>query len=258
MFYSRSSGAGRRWVPTHQQVLACALGIARGMAHLHGNGVIHRDLKSPNLLLNTAPTGPWRKTQDSREPAPVMRITDFGLSREAIPAPNQRLTMNLKVGTPVWMSPELLDKQADYSNKVDLYSFAVVLSELLSCELPWKNLAAEGTSLEQAVLEQGRRPELAADTPHLLRDVVEACWRQDAEARPTFDQVVELLERGLDARMSQQQRESALIAVPSPLWDDTGNAPRGSRMGASSSDEDEVRDEEEGLSKSLFNGREAE
>lgn len=87
-----------------------------------------------------------------------MRITDFGLSREAIPAQtNQRMTMNLKVGTPVWMSPELLDKQADYSNKVDLYSFAVVLSELLACELPWKDLAMEGTSLEQAVLEQERR-----------------------------------------------------------------------------------------------------
>jgi serine/threonine protein kinase len=51
--YKDSSVAGRRWVPTHAQVKEMALGIAKGMAHLHGAGVIHRDLKSPNLLLNS-------------------------------------------------------------------------------------------------------------------------------------------------------------------------------------------------------------
>ena len=102
------------------------------MCHLHLHDVVHRDLKSPNILLDTKPKGPWHKTQDCMERAPVVRITDFGLSREAPTQPSQRMTMNLKVGTPVWMSPELLDKQAEYSNKVDLYSYAVVLTELLS------------------------------------------------------------------------------------------------------------------------------
>jgi len=102
------------------------------MCHLHWEQVIHRDIKSPNVLLDTKPAGPWHKTQNSAERAPVPRITDFGLSRELPQQHNQRMTMNLKVGTPVWMSPELLDKQAEYSNKVDLYSYAVVLTELLS------------------------------------------------------------------------------------------------------------------------------
>lgn len=96
-------------------------------------------------------------------------------------------------------------------------------------------------------------PKLAEDTPELLRDVVEACWRQDAEARPTFDQVVELLERGRRGRVSEQERASALIAAPSPLWDAVIES-RGSRMGASSSS-----DEEDGLrKKKLFTGKEGE
>lgn len=71
------------------------------MAVLHDCDVIHRDLKSPNLLLNTPPSGPWRRAANSSEPAPTIRITDFGLSRETLPAAvdfqNQRMTMDLKV-----------------------------------------------------------------------------------------------------------------------------------------------------------------
>ena len=90
------------------------------------------------------------------------------------------------------------------------------------CELPWRSLGPD--QLTQAVLHERRRPAIAADTPDVLREVVEACWRasqrsgsiclqivarggqrvgcagHDPLARPTFDQVVELLNYGLDDR----------------------------------------------------------
>lgn len=92
--------------------------------------------------------------------------------------------MLLQVGTPVWMSPELLDQQAEYSHKVDLYSYAIVLNETLTCELPWRSLRPGRDQLVEAVLEKRERPEIPAETPDYLREIVEACWRHDPEARP--------------------------------------------------------------------------
>ena len=103
------------------------------------------------------------------------------------------------------------------------------------CELPWRSLGPH--QLTEAVLRERRRPAIAADTPDLLRDVVEACWRasqrsgsvclqiaargglrvgcagHDPLARPTFDQVVELLNYGLaDRRLTPEVRARMLTA----------------------------------------------
>ena len=103
------------------------------------------------------------------------------------------------------------------------------------CELPWRSLGPD--QLTQAVLHERRRPAIAADTPDVLREVVEACWRasqrsgsiclqivarggqrgggagHDPLARPTFDQVVELLNYGLDdSRLTPQVRAQMLTA----------------------------------------------
>jgi serine/threonine protein kinase len=98
-----------------------AYGVAKGMYYLHSQFpvVIHRDLKSPNILLGT----------NVRE----VKITDFGLSRLRV----ESYVDTGPGGTPEWMAPELL-RQDPFDEQSDVFSFGVILWELVMCEKPWK------------------------------------------------------------------------------------------------------------------------
>lgn len=102
-----------------------AYGIAKGMYYLHNQYpvVIHRDLKSPNVLLGT----------NVRE----VNLTDFGLSRLRV----ESLVDTGPGGTPEWMAPELL-RQQPFNEQSDVFSFGVILWELVMCEKPWKEVRA--------------------------------------------------------------------------------------------------------------------
>jgi serine/threonine protein kinase len=82
------------------------------------------------------------------------------------------------------MSPELLDQQAEYGREVDLYSFAIVVNEMLTSELPWRSLAPGRHNLVTAVVVEKRRPDIPDDTPIALQEIVEACWQHDPARRP--------------------------------------------------------------------------
>lgn len=154
-----------------------AYGIAKGMAYLHAQYpvIIHRDLKSPNILLGT----------NVRE----VKITDFGLSRLL----QGSFVHTGPGGTPEWMAPELLRQDA-FEEQSDVYSFGVILWELMMCEKPWKD-----DHPMQIVFKVGSRGEkLPTPPPEVcipeIREMIVKCFSKDPKSRPRFSELSKTLE----------------------------------------------------------------
>merc|ERR1719498_556249 len=175
------------------QRLKAALDTAKGMNFLHRQQVVHRDLKSLNLLLAA-------KVVD-QSISPWVKVSDFGLSRFLPLAPSGasgpcHATMTGGVGTALWMAPEVLSGNS-YDEKVDVYSFAIVIYELLTRWIPFDGSGLEPVSIAVAVTT-GRRPDtryVPTDCPTPLCRAMRSCWSHSPCQRPTFDAVIEILKQ---------------------------------------------------------------
>ncbi|KAK8884699.1 hypothetical protein M9Y10_043818 [Tritrichomonas musculus] len=145
-----------------------AIGIASGMASLHSVGIIHRDLKSLNILLD-------------EEMLP--KIGDFGLSRFQDDEISQ---MTADVGTPHWMAPELFES-TNYTNKVDVYAFGMLMWEMYNEDAPFHGMNSVQIAFQ--VSKEGYRPPWPADTPEEFKSFVNLCWHQNPNKRPEFKQI---------------------------------------------------------------------
>ncbi|CAB9518917.1 Ephrin type-B receptor 3 (Fragment) [Seminavis robusta] len=151
-----------------------ACGAARGMAYLHSGDppILHRDLKSANILLNESYTA---------------KVCDFGLSR--LKAQERSMTGNC--GTVQWMAPEVLANQR-YNEKADVYSYGIICTELLTRECPYEGMTAIQCAL--AVLNRDQRPELPKWCPPPLKALIKACVKKNPAERPTFTQIIAALD----------------------------------------------------------------
>jgi hypothetical protein len=157
---------------------AIAMDIARGMHYLHScrPAIVHRDLKSPNLLVDRD----W-----------TVKVCDFGLSRAK---PQTYLTSRSHGGTPEWMAPEILRNEPS-DEKCDVYSFGVVLYELITSKEPWH--ALNQMQVVGAVGFAGQRLQLPAEgvAPGLAA-LVHQCWATKPSERPSFEEILVAL-RGM-------------------------------------------------------------
>ena len=184
-----------------------AIETARGIAYLHHNPhrtVIHRDIKPGNLLLD--------KTNS-------IKVADFGLSKAvdesimAVHLQSQRNLASLKdykkgmrglkrrqpfeqrgyqVGTYIYMPAELFRSKSDYTSKVDVYSYAMILYELFEGRQPFEEYASN-PMYAAAAAAAGVRPEMLR-TPKCVRGIIERCWTEDPKQRPTLLEILRELE----------------------------------------------------------------
>ncbi|CAM6104363.1 unnamed protein product [Calypogeia fissa] len=169
--------------------LRMALDVAKGMNYLHsGNPVIvHRDLKSPNLLVDKN----W-----------VVKVCDFGLSRMKH---NTFLSSKSTAGTPEWMAPEMLRNEPS-NEKCDVYSFGVILWELATLQQPWAGM--NPMQVVGAVGFQYRRLDIPPEMEPGLASIIRECWHDNPNLRPSFSQLMAAL-RPLQRPLSAAQAENS-------------------------------------------------
>lgn len=154
-------------------VVQLALDLARGLSYLHSQKIVHRDVKTENMLLDKNRT---------------VKIADFGVARVEASNPND---MTGETGTLGYMAPEVLNGNP-YNRKCDVYSFGICLWEIYCCDMPYPDLSfSEVTS---AVVRQNLRPEMPRCCPSSLANVMKRCWDANPDKRPEMDEVVSMLE----------------------------------------------------------------
>ncbi|KAG2667590.1 hypothetical protein I3843_15G119500 [Carya illinoinensis] len=154
--------------------LRMALDTARGMNYLHNCSpvIVHRDLKSPNLLVDKN----W-----------VVKVCDFGLSRMKN---STYLSSRSTAGTAEWMAPEVL-RNEPANEKCDVYSFGVILWELSTLQQPWGGM--NPMQVVGAVGFQHRRLDIPNDMDPTIADIIQKCWQTDPKLRPTFAEIMAAL-----------------------------------------------------------------
>ncbi|XP_062234050.1 serine/threonine-protein kinase STY8-like isoform X2 [Phragmites australis] len=176
------------------RLLKAAVDVSKGMDYLHQNGIIHRDLKTANLLM------------DEHE---LIKVADFGVARVKA----ESGVMTAETGTYRWMAPEVIEHKP-YDTKADVFSFGIVLWELLTGKIPYEFL----TPLQAAigVIQEGLRPVIPRGTNPKLTQLLEKCWQQNPVNRPDFTEILHALneiaeEVGMDHNKPHKEKEKGGI-----------------------------------------------
>jgi serine/threonine protein kinase len=145
-----------------------ALDIVNGLNYLHKKNILHCDLKSSNILLTSSY---------------FAKICDFGTSR------NEGIKSN-KLGSIRWLAPEVV-KENELTKSSDIYSCGMVLWEIYSQEIPFKNENNDLIVLKW--IADKKKEEIPSYCPKEIKDIIEICWLDNAKERPTASKIVKIL-----------------------------------------------------------------
>ncbi|KAL5546796.1 hypothetical protein UlMin_006483 [Ulmus minor] len=190
------------WSPSIDQVLMISLHLAKSLQYLHNLGILHRDVKPANILLD-------------KDLHP--HLADFGLAEHKknlakVSVENWRSSgkptggfhKKNMVGTLIYMAPEILKKEV-HTEKSDVYSFGISINELITGVVPYTDLRTEAQAhtvlemnyteqqLTAAVVSEGLRPVLSgpeSSVPSTLLSLIQRCWDANPQSRPSFQDIV--------------------------------------------------------------------
>ncbi|XP_017274500.1 mitogen-activated protein kinase kinase kinase 9 isoform X2 [Kryptolebias marmoratus] len=171
--------AGKRIPPC--TLVDWAVQIARGMLYLHSQAIvpiIHRDLKSSNILI-------LEKVEMEDLSNKTLKITDFGLAREW-----HRTTKMSAAGTYAWMAPEVI-RSSTFSKGSDVWSYGVLLWELLTGEVPFRSI--DGLAVAYGVAMNKLALPIPSTCPEPFARLMESCWSSDPHSRPQFSTILDQL-----------------------------------------------------------------
>ncbi|XP_028062745.1 uncharacterized protein LOC114266052 isoform X1 [Camellia sinensis] len=157
--------------------LIIAMDAAFGMEYLHSKNIVHFDLKCDNLLVNL------------KDPSrPICKVGDFGLSK----IKRNTLVSGGVRGTLPWMAPELLNGSSNkVSEKVDVFSFGIVLWEILTGEEPYANM--HYGAIIGGIVNNTLRPSIPSFCDPEWKRLMEECWAPNPVVRPPFTEIASRL-----------------------------------------------------------------
>lgn len=155
--------------------------LAQGMNYLHTckPPVLHRDLKPANLLIDHSG---------------VLKISDFGLAKVRPDPKNMetdQFVMTGETGSYRFMAPEVY-RHEGYNETVDVYSYAMIFYYLLSGRPPWATM--NGLMAVERAANDGDRPNIPRDWDERLSRLLQQCWDENPQARPSFAKILQVLD----------------------------------------------------------------
>jgi predicted Ser/Thr protein kinase len=151
--------------------------IARGLAYLHDKKIIHRDLKSSNVLL---------KVENNQLRA---KLSDFGLAK--IKTETQSISTR-SVGSPAWMAPELFVETPKYTTQSDMYSYGMTGWEIVSRKRPFSETSPY--AIMDLVCNKDKREKIPQDCLPKIANLIRLSWQKEAAKRPSAADAIQLLQ----------------------------------------------------------------
>jgi serine/threonine-protein kinase len=206
-----------------QQAASVISQAARGLAHAHQRGLIHRDVKPANIFFAVEPDGHV-----------IPKILDFGIAK--LPAASSPLTVDGSVlGTPHYMAPEQIRGQEDLDGRSDMFSLAVVLYEMLTGTRVFQRDSAAASLA--AVLEHEVDPDPRIE-PRVWVAISRALAKRPYERFATCAEFAEALRKSVDATdedfaLALQELRPRSDAIPESEISKTGGLSASASVSAS-------------------------
>eukprot|EP00667_Euglena_gracilis_P004722 EG_transcript_4750 len=146
--------------------------ILEGLEYLHQHGIVHRDIKGDNILLDNDGT---------------IKLADFGCSKKLDALCSKSHGCNTMVGTPYWMAPEVITNEQGYGFKADIWSVGCTIVEMLTAKPPWPEFDSMWQAIYHIANSTGPPPNIPKDIVDQhpdLRDFLDLCFQRDVQLRP--------------------------------------------------------------------------